>query len=108
MNRLTIKSNPQITCTFNRDDWQLVDKEGVESVVLDLNFQLETFVNAGYSKNDVRKLMHEDMVTYTGITNIDYGTCDSEPRAFLEVVLDEIFGAMDQPRLTIDEMFNGL
>ena len=103
MNRLVIKSNPQIKCTFTQDDWRLIDKEGIESVVLDLNFQLETFVNAGYSKNDVRKLMHQDMATYTG-----YGTCDSEPRAFLEVVLDEIFGAMDQPRLTIDEMFNGL
>ena len=103
MNRLVIKSNPQIKCTFNRDDWRLVDKEGIESVVLDLNFQLETFVNAGYSKNDVRKLMHEDMATYTG-----YGTCDSEPMNLLEDALDEIFGAMDQPRLTIDEMFNGL
>ncbi len=103
MNRLVIKSNPQIKCTFTQDDWQLVDKEGIKSVVLDLNFQLETFVNAGYSKNDVRKLMHEDMATYTG-----YGTCDSEPVAFLETVLDEIFETTYQRRLTIDEMYNGL
>jgi len=101
MNRLAIKSNPQIKCTFTQDDWQLVDKEGVESVVLDLNFQLETFVNAGYSKNDVRKLMHDDMTTYIG-----WSTCDSEPMAFLENVLAEIFDTTYQRRMTLDEIFS--
>ena len=89
MHRLTIKSNPQITCNFTRDDWELFDVEGVDQVVNDLNFQLETFVNAGYSKNEVRKHMYNDMATYTG-----YGTCDSEPMNLLEDALDEIFNGL--------------
>jgi len=86
MQRLIVKNTPQITCSFTRDDWEFFDIEGVDQVVSDLNFQLETFVNAGYSKKQVRRYMHNDMATYTG-----YGARDSEPMAFLDEVLDEIF-----------------
>jgi len=89
MHRLTIINSPNITCKFTKDDWELFDVEGVDQVVNDLNFQLETFVNAGYSKNEVRKHMHNDMATYTG-----YGTCDSEPMNLLEDALDEIFNEL--------------
>jgi len=63
--------------------------EGVGQVVKDLNFQLESFVNAGYSKREVRKLMHQDLATYK-----DYGACDSEPLNLLDDALDEIFGEL--------------
>jgi len=89
MYRLIVKNTPQITCLFTKDDWELFDVEGVDRVVNDLNFQFETFVNAGYSKNEVRKHMHNDMATYSG-----YGTCDTEPMAHLEDALNEIFGGL--------------
>lgn len=89
MNRLTVINSPNITCNFTRDDWQLFDMEGVGQVVKDLNFQLESFVNAGYSKREVRKLMRQDLATYK-----DYGACDSEPLNLLDDALDEIFGEL--------------
>ena len=86
MDRLRVNRSVNVTCMFAWDQWQLFALENVSEVAEDLNFQLEVFVNTGYSKNDVRKYMHGIMASYS-----DYGACDTEPMSFLEEVLNEIF-----------------
>ena len=86
MHRLKINKSVNITCAFTKDDWELYDMDGIDNVVKDLNWQLETFVNSGYSKYDVRKYMLLDMEDLSA-----YGTLDSKPLAFLDMALEEIF-----------------
>ena len=98
MNRLTITQTPHIECTFTVDDWELystedccLEKRGIfstsEEACKDLNFQLETFVNSGYTKAQARKYMHHIMTDLAS-----YGAADTEPMGFLEDVLDRIYG----------------
>ena len=87
MHRLSVARTATITSKFTREDWEIFDMPGVDRVVADLNYQLQYYTGLGFTKEQVRKYMHQDMWEYR-----DFGAADTEPRVFLEDVLDEIFG----------------
>ena len=90
MINLDIKHKVVIRANFSADQWALytatIDKEEVDSCANHLNGWLEYYVNAGMHRKMVEENLHEIMRQYK-----NHGAYDSEPRGFLEVVLDEIY-----------------
>ncbi len=90
MNNLTIVIKKDITCNFSADQWGLLTatfpRDEIEDVANRLNNQLNEYVNDEYTVTEVRNGMHHYMLNCK-----NYGAYDTEPRNFLEQVLEEIY-----------------
>lgn len=88
--RLKVERVIKIRADFKADDWQLYDSAGPTANVIahGLNQTLEEYVNRGETRAEVTRFMHSQMHHHA-----EFGANDTEPRAFLERVLDQIFGA---------------
>ena len=76
-----------IKAEFAWTDWDLYEKPGVVVVAQKLNEQLERLVNG----DNVRREVEEGMLEFMRDFSV-YGANDTEPRAHLQKVLDEIYG----------------
>lgn len=88
--RLEVKRVIQIHVEFSAEDWDLYSDEShlYASVIAGgLNRQLEEYVNRGEARSEVTRLMHSLMHAMR-----EEGAYDTEPRAFLERILDQIYG----------------
>ena len=89
MRNLTISK--QIKCEFTPEDWALLtftfDDAELRPIAQDLNESLEVLFNGGSDKNFVREMMHKELHRY-----VKYGAFDTEPRMFLEYVLNHLYG----------------
>jgi hypothetical protein len=93
MKNLIIKRVVKIDVWFTADEWQLYVVEfPVECRVVaqQLNQTLAQYVNRGEDRETVTRFVHSLMRG-----NSMYGAADSEPIAFLERALDEIFGEQE-------------
>lgn len=88
--RLSVQRALKIEVAFTAHDWDLYEPDALftAAVVGTLNRQLEACVNAGMTKGQTLATMHALMCNF----DEDTGATDSEPVAFLERVLDEIYG----------------
>lgn len=90
MINLNIKHKVQISANFSADQWALytstIEKEEIDLCANHFNRWLEHYVNAGFGRREVEEKMHKIMSEFK-----NYGAFDSEPRGFLEVVLDKIY-----------------
>ena len=59
-----------------------------KSIALPLNETLDEYVNRGEKQEEVRRFMHSLMKHHE-----EFGANDTEPRAFLESALKEIYKA---------------
>ena len=80
----SVRINPQFSWT----DWELYDTEGTIRATELLNKLLADLVNAGCDRNEAYTAMYNTM---TSQSFSDLGAADSEPLAFLDRVLDEIY-----------------
>jgi hypothetical protein len=81
----------KIRADFTAEDWQLYsdEKHLYASVIASrLNRQLEDYVNRGETRAEVTRFMHSLMRHHA----VD-GAHDTEPMAFLERVLDQIYAS---------------
>lgn len=79
---------PTIRPSFTPEQWQLYTASvDCTHAARELNETLAEAVNAGNSRSEVQQKMSVVMKK-----NAYFGACDSEPRWFLEDVLDEIYG----------------
>ena len=77
-----------INPTFANDHWQLYSSMSRhKSVIRKLNSTLKKCVNAGMTQTDTHKAMCVLMRD-----NSKFGASDTEPRVFLEYILDKIYG----------------
>lgn len=86
MNKLgaSVKIDPK----FTWKEWQLFKMKGSAGVARALNTKLKSLVNSGkYSRDDITDQMHTLMSE-----SRKFGAFDSEPRWFLEDILDEVYG----------------
>lgn len=73
---------------FTAEDWQLYTSSmDCVPAANSLNKALKEAVNSGANREDVEKLVNKEMNRLR-----NFGAIDSEPRWFLEDVLDQIFG----------------
>lgn len=91
MHNLTIETKRIVKCNFSADQWGLLTfsfpRDEIEAVADRLNEYLASYVNDGsYDKKTVLNGMHKFMSDRS-----KYGAMDSEPRMFLDCVLDEIY-----------------
>ncbi len=90
MNNLTIETKRVVTANFSAAEWGLLTvcfpRDEIEGVADRLNNQLNEYVNEGYTMTEVRDGMHHLMLNCK-----NYGAYDTEPRNFLEQVLEEIY-----------------
>lgn len=82
----TVKTT--INAHFDNSQWELYDDPKTDEAVAEINEQLNFLVNSGFDRNTVDRRMHDFLNKFK-----DLGALDTEPRAFLRYVLDEIFGA---------------
>jgi len=79
-----------ITCNFSADQWGLYTatflRDEIEEIADALNNALQDYVNNDYTKTETLNGMHHVMLTYK-----NYGAYDTEPRTFLDKVLEEIY-----------------
>jgi hypothetical protein len=87
MKNLEIKHVVKIRVWFTASEWELYDTLEARVVAYGLNATLEDYVNRGEKKDVVRRFMLSAMNGHS-----DAGANDTEPRAFLERVLTEIYG----------------
>jgi hypothetical protein len=83
---LHIQRVTKISVGFTKQDWKLYDVEYANIAAARLNDTLSAHVNRGAEETAVREAMHRVMADHS-----EFGANDTEPRAFLEKVLDEIF-----------------
>lgn len=83
---LEIKRVIKIKAWFSAKDWCLYDVEYANVAAKDLNQTLEEYVNRGESKEAIYMVMHSLMRHHA-----ERGANDTEPRAFLDRVLAEIY-----------------
>ena len=85
-----VYNNPSIKCNLTPEQWELYTKaftrEEMNRVADELNGALQSGVNNGGSKDQIRVLM--DLVM---AANAKYGAQDTEPRNVLEDLLSKIF-----------------
>ena len=85
-----IETKRLVTCDFSAYQWglyiNLFPREAIEKVADRLNQRLNEYANEDYTKAEVLEGMYQFMHTYK-----DYGAFDTEPRVFLELVLEEIY-----------------
>jgi DNA phosphorothioation-dependent restriction protein DptG len=88
MRGLTRQVTMKVLAQFTADQWQLYTSMGevANSAARTLSEKLSEFVNAGYSREETYRAMEGIMYGYEAV-----GAADSEPFAFLDAVLDEIF-----------------
>lgn len=90
MHNLTIVIKKDITCNFSADQWGLYTntfpRDEIEDVANRLNSQLNDYVNSDYTRTETREGMYNFLSKWTC-----YGAYDTEPRAFLDAVLEEIY-----------------
>jgi len=85
---LHIKRILHIDVTDTAEQWELFTEDHFAEVAANgLNRALEMYVNQGMKKDRVREMMHVIMNSYAKV-----GAADTEPRAHLEFLLDQIFG----------------
>jgi hypothetical protein len=87
--RLSVQRTLKIEVNFTARDWELYEPDALFTASASdaLNRQLKACVNAGATKGETLATMHAQMCLFD-----DAGATDSEPVAFLERVLDEIYG----------------
>ena len=85
-----IEGKRTIHADFSADQWGLytnsISRNVIEAVATRFNDHLNEYVNGGYTKAQTLEGMHDIMSTYR-----EFGAYDTEPRAFLDVVLEEIY-----------------
>lgn len=91
MHNLTIiQPKRVVTCNFSADQWGLLTsvfpRDRIEKVATFLNNRLNDYANEEYTKAETMAGMHDVMYN-----NKEFGAFDTEPRAFLDMVLDEIY-----------------
>jgi hypothetical protein len=74
------------TCNFTVDQWDLYQKEGSVQVAGILNTKLAHYLNSGAPRDEVLTRMDALMENWRS-----YGAWDTEPRAFLNLVLDHCY-----------------
>ena len=88
MNGLIVTRIVRVKVSFTAEQWQLYTASmPCGSAATTLNIELNQYVNNGFTRAEVRTRMHVEMSRLRKT-----GAFDTEPRAFLETVLDEIFG----------------
>lgn len=94
MSMSKLNMSARIQPVFTGDDWGLYTASmDCSEAVNALNFALMFSVNIGGDREQVREHVDATMRQYDS-----FGSSDTEPRAFLEDVLDEIFGKPGQWR----------
>lgn len=90
MHNMKIEKKVVADINFSASQWGLLtftfDRDIIEGVADQLNRALEDWVNNGYGLKETREGMYELLEQ-----NSKYGAFDTEPRSFLEAVLEEIF-----------------
>ena len=90
MHNLTIQTKRIVTANFSADQWGLYtatfERDEIENIANVLNNVLQDYVNNDYTKTETITGMHNVM-----LKNKNYGAYDTEPREFLECVLEEIY-----------------
>lgn len=90
MHNLTIVIKKDITCNFSADQWGLYTntfpRDEIEDVANRLNSQLNDYVNNDYTRTETREGMYNFLSKWS-----QYGAYDTEPRLFLDKVLEEIY-----------------
>lgn len=90
MHNLTIETRRTVKCNFSADQWGLLTaifpRDEIESIADKLNERLNDYVNEEYTRTETLTGMYNLMKIYRY-----YGTSDTEPHAFLEKVLQEIY-----------------
>ena len=87
MKRLNMTVN--VDPTFTADDWQLyTSNEGSAEAAVELNTALKEAVAKYTERCDVEDAMHTAMGKLR-----NFGASDSEPRWFLQDILDKLYGA---------------
>ena len=78
----TVEINP----TFTWQQWELYDTPDSERIAIELNFMLALMFNAGASRRSIEAKMSERMASYS-----QFGANDTEPRVFLNRILNHLF-----------------
>ena len=90
MHNLTIETKRIVKCDFSADQWGLYTytfpREEIENIATTLNNNIEEWVNNNFSKEATRRGMYKLMAELS-----KYGAYDTEPRGFLDMVLEEIY-----------------
>jgi predicted TIM-barrel enzyme len=87
MRNLSITRVVRISARMTAEDWQLyTSKPGADRVAHALNALLEFHVADGKTKDEIREVM---LVVMRGLS--DFGAYDTEPCAYLDQLLEEIF-----------------
>lgn len=84
MRGLTI--NKQVALALTAEDWDLYDMPESKVAAEALNYVIMREVNAGMDRLSVKKKAYKVMSKY-----LDTGIMDTEPRAILQEILDEIY-----------------
>ena len=71
---------------FSWIDWSLYDGPGAVPTAMDLNRKLAELVNNGHDRREVEAEMSELMANRSLM-----GANDTEPRAFLSKILEEVY-----------------
>jgi len=83
MDNLEIKHKIQIRAHFTPEEWHVGHLEDNYALTIQLNIWLEYYVNSGFSRPDIENNM--------GVILKSYGSHNSEPLQFLDVVLNKVF-----------------
>ena len=88
--KMTIKRVVEVTIMLSAEDWELYnDENGADLAAFELNRHLEFCVKTSQDKEEVRRRMDTYM---SNPVYRKYGANDTEPRAVLDNILDNIYG----------------
>ena len=88
--KMTIKRVVEVTIMLSAEDWELYnDENGADLAAFELNRHLEFCVKTSQDKEEVRRRMDTYM---SNPVYRKYGASDTEPRAVLDNILDNIYG----------------
>lgn len=89
-NKIFIRKTISVSAKLTADEWELYsDMDGAEAAAEELNKELEFAVRA----YETREWVEKKMLSFMGMKEFrEFGASDTEPRAVLADILDNIYG----------------